>query len=329
MLLLWTNMLNVATTAAHFDTIAFIKDLIEDTAAQNNPEPNLVITEIMFNPASSENDWEWIELYNAGNTTVDLSGFVIDDKNGTAHPAANVATGSLAPSEIAVLFNADDISAEDFAMAWGDDIYLVAVTNWSAMGLNNSTDTIGLWQNYEDYDGDHETHAKVLISTSYPDIDNNAGSVFLENLEDQNNYKLSEPGLKDALGGTAFSSLALAGNSGMDVGSPGSSATISTNNPEITGFVLIDAKTSDELMPITANAEINLSELPTENFSIRAVASEFTESVFLAIEGERSFSRTENVPHMRFLEILPANIKEDASRREAIRLGQLLFRRIV
>jgi hypothetical protein len=48
-----------------------------------SPVPHLVISEVLANPAGSETTQEWVELYNAGDATVDLGGFVIADKTGS------------------------------------------------------------------------------------------------------------------------------------------------------------------------------------------------------------------------------------------------------
>ena len=261
----------------------------------NPPNFKIIISEIMFNPASTEDAWEWIEIYNAGTQTVDLTGFVIDDINGTAHASANINAGMVAPGKLAVLYNADDITAEDFGAAWGEGINLIAVNNWAAMGLNNSTDTIGLWENYEDYSQDHETHANVLVSASYPDIDDNSGSVFLENLEDQSSFELSISGSSDPLGGTAYRSLDAAGNSGADIGSPGNQETMSPSTPEVTGFVLVDATSELDILPIIDGSTIDINSLGTDKFSVRVNTTEVTESTYIALSGPRNYSRTENV----------------------------------
>ena len=83
---------------------------------------DLVISEIMYNSASSEDNWEWVELYNAGATTVDLTGYVFDDFNSSTHGSANIAGGSIPPGGTAILFNADDVTAVDFMAAWGPGI---------------------------------------------------------------------------------------------------------------------------------------------------------------------------------------------------------------
>ncbi|MGF1498852.1 MAG: Calx-beta domain-containing protein, partial [Elainellaceae cyanobacterium] len=117
---------------------------------QGSSLPNLVISEIMYNPDSSEPGWEWLEVYNAGDTPLDLTGFVLDDDDGTALSQANIAGGLLDVGKTAVLYNADVLTEADFAAAWGDGINLIGVTNWS--GLNNSGgDRLALWRSYEDY----------------------------------------------------------------------------------------------------------------------------------------------------------------------------------
>jgi hypothetical protein len=46
--------------------------------------PQIVITEIMYNPASDESEpgiAEWIEIVNAGSSAMDLSGWMFDDED--------------------------------------------------------------------------------------------------------------------------------------------------------------------------------------------------------------------------------------------------------
>ena len=194
------------------------------------PPPSLVISEIMYNPASAENDWEWVEVYNPGSSTVDLTGFVIDDINSLPVSAPNIASGSIAAGGTAVLYNADDLSVADFEGGWGTGINLVAVTDWNAMSLNNGGDTVSLWESFADHFGDHDTHANALVTVAYDDSgswpsDNNAGSIYLTNLgSDANqggNWALSTVGATTPAGGEAYQSAATGGNSGNDIGSPG------------------------------------------------------------------------------------------------------------
>ncbi len=198
--------------------------------------PSLVISEIMFNPASAEDDWEWVELYNAGSSTVNLAGYVLDDINSIALTDANIASGSIAAGETAVLYNADDVSAADFEAAWGKGINLVAVTNWSALALNNGGDTIGLWESFTSYEGDNVTQANALISVAYDgSIDDGNGSVYLTDLTNQTSFALSADGVSTPAGGAAYTSAAAGGNSGEDVGSPG--GTIVVTPPTIVATI--------------------------------------------------------------------------------------------
>ena len=47
------------------------------TGSDELPENSIVINEIMYNPISGEDDDQYIELYNRGNTPVDLAGWSI------------------------------------------------------------------------------------------------------------------------------------------------------------------------------------------------------------------------------------------------------------
>ena len=189
--------------------------------------PQIVISEIMYNPASAEDDWEWVEIVNLGDEAVDLAGWVIDDGNNTFHAAANIAAGVIEAGGSAVLFNADDVSAEDFAAAWGGGLNLVAITNWSALALNNGGDIVGLWSSFAEYQGDETTFANVIDVVDYNPIgnlDDGAGSIFLTDLaadnNDTSNWALSTAGGETPVG-TGRLSEAEGGNSGSDVGSPG------------------------------------------------------------------------------------------------------------
>lgn len=59
--------------------------------------PPLVVTELMPNPAGSENTQEWVEIYNAGSQPVELGGLTLADKTGRdALPPATLAAGGFA-----------------------------------------------------------------------------------------------------------------------------------------------------------------------------------------------------------------------------------------
>ncbi|WP_432411343.1 ExeM/NucH family extracellular endonuclease [Rasiella sp. SM2506] len=201
---------------------------IDNLTVNGFASSQLVISEIMYNPNSDEDDWEYLEVYNAGGTTVDLAGYVVDDNNGVAHPTANIAAGTIAADTSAILYNADDITAADFTAAWGT-VNLIAVTNWSAMSLNNGGDTVGIWEDFASYSGDNVTQTNVLDNVAFDDatpwpVDDNAASIYLTDLTANNdegaNWALSTDGGATPLF-EGYTSIPAGGNSGNDIGSPG------------------------------------------------------------------------------------------------------------
>ena len=191
--------------------------------------PALVISEIMYNPDSPEDDWEWVEVYNPGTDPADLTGFVLDDNNSVAHSSANITGGTVPADGTALLYNADDLSAADVEAAWGPGLNLVPVADWSNGALNNSGDQVALWATFSDYDGDNEAQSNAVVSVSFDDSgawpsDNNSASIYLTDLTadpaDGANWALSTAGAPSPAF-DAYQSQAAGGNSGGDVGSPG------------------------------------------------------------------------------------------------------------
>ncbi len=86
-------------------------------------EPRVVINEVAWGgTAASPND-EWIELYNAGTTPVDLTGWQLRAADGT--PTIDL-TGVLAPGAFLLLERSDDNTIRDIA---ADIIYTGALSN--------------------------------------------------------------------------------------------------------------------------------------------------------------------------------------------------------
>jgi len=86
----------------------------------------LVICEIMYNPDSDEGDLragipnqvEWVEVFNPGETAIDVSGYFLLDEDGRTAPAPK---GSSIPAEGAAVLIPSDTTAEQFRDAWGKD----------------------------------------------------------------------------------------------------------------------------------------------------------------------------------------------------------------
>jgi len=241
-----------------------------DIGAYETQVSPLVISEIMYNPASAEDNWEWIEVYNSGSSAVDLSGYVLDDINGTAHGSANIASGSIAAGSSAILFNSDDVSTSDFEAAWGTGITLIGVTSWGNMALNNGGDTVSLWDSFASYSGDHTTHTNAIETVAYDDtapwpVDNNSASIYLTDLTadntDGSNWALSTTGGSTPLG-TGYLSANAGGNSGSDIGSPGGTlSAVTLSSGTITAANVAQGTTNHPLYQLdlavaTANAQL-------------------------------------------------------------------------
>jgi len=80
-------------------------------------QAKVVISEIMYNPASTElkNETEWVEIANVGTEAIDLKDWHLDDEDkGTWGKFAC----TLAPGGVAVLVNKDKMTEEAFRAAW-------------------------------------------------------------------------------------------------------------------------------------------------------------------------------------------------------------------
>jgi len=189
----------------------------------------LVISEIMYNPASNYQKWEWVEIYNPGATDVDLTGFVFDDDDYSAETQANIAGGTVPAGGTAVLFNGDDLSAALFQAAWGSDVNAVPVTRFPV--LADGGDRIGLWASFADYGSRNFLNAvdyvKYDSGGDWP-VKNGQSSIFLTDLTANNysgkNWALSGVGTNTPTG-VGYQSYAAGGNSGQDIGSPAPSDT--------------------------------------------------------------------------------------------------------
>lgn len=124
----------------------------------------IVISEIMYDPNNAEDNWEWVEVYNPLPYAIDLSGWVLDDENTTHHSAANIAAGTIPADSAAVLYNADDLTAAEFADAWWPG-NLIAVTGWFRLSFNNNGDRVSLWSNFATYNADDKANPANAIAT--------------------------------------------------------------------------------------------------------------------------------------------------------------------
>lgn len=185
----------------------------------------------MYNPRSSEDNWEYVEVYNAGNSPVDLSGYVLDDGNTWFLNAPNITSGIIPAKGTAVLFNDDDIDASDFQAAWGNNITLIAVSNWERLGLNNSGDDIAIWSSFASYAVDTAgmlglTFTNAASHVAFDDdgtiwpLDDGYGSIRLTDVTADENVGTNWA-ISTTTDGVSKTSTTGGGNSGEDIGSPG------------------------------------------------------------------------------------------------------------
>jgi hypothetical protein len=74
------------------------------TIVSDNEVGEVIITEIMYDPAGEEQRTEWVELVNRGTSTVDLGGWRLDDEDKQDWGAIPAGT-LLEPGQIAVVYN--------------------------------------------------------------------------------------------------------------------------------------------------------------------------------------------------------------------------------
>lgn len=101
---------------------------------------SIIITEIMYDPRSSESApvlTEWVEIYNVGSTQVDLAGWTLSDEDGV--PFGGISSGILQAGEVGVI---TPLSEADFRAAWSTAANAKILTStWSdGQALDNSPD---------------------------------------------------------------------------------------------------------------------------------------------------------------------------------------------
>ncbi|WP_425397886.1 lamin tail domain-containing protein [Aeoliella sp.] len=144
----------------------------------STPTPNgkLIVTEVMYDPLSSEPNWEWIEVYNNTGAEVDLAGGVLDDGNSNVFTQSNIAAGTIPAGGVAVFYN-DNLNLADIEAAWerqgadpdpGIDINFIAVSDMESYnngagsstggsilgegGLDGYNDIVSIWASFGEYD---------------------------------------------------------------------------------------------------------------------------------------------------------------------------------
>jgi hypothetical protein len=155
---------------AHESVATTIEGLLNSTADLGTPGippggtagSGLRITEIMYDPASPEPAWEWVEVHNNTGAAIDFgaNNAVFDDDDDAHLTAANITSGSIAQGATAVLFNAADSTLADMQAAWGEAVNYIPVSDWT--DLANGGDLVAIWPSLDAY------NAAALPGTTSP-----------------------------------------------------------------------------------------------------------------------------------------------------------------
>ena len=222
---------------AQYDTLPATTLLV---TVADDESPTVVISEIMYNPASSEPDAEWVEIVNLGPGSVDLAGWWLDDEDTTDWGAIPAGGAILAANQSAVIHNRV-ISSAAFRDRWSvPEESLVIGVLWSSLANGPSAgneilelrDATGVRQDVVNFDDD---------GVNWPS-DNGESSIYLADPYTDNDqgghWATSSVGVDGAKHptGAPFNS--------DDVGSPGYVAGLDFTPPTI-DTILFDHRDSD------------------------------------------------------------------------------------
>lgn len=183
------------------------------------PPASIVISEIMYNPATSEGNAaspEWIEIVNTGGAAVDLGGWLFDDEDSTnwnAIPAGTV----LNPNQIAVFFDTTLTTAAAFRSDWAVPAgALVVGIGWGNLA-NNPTPTNEILQLFSNI-GTEMDVVNYDDTSPWPSAADGP-SIYLKSLSADNNNGANWARSVAGAGGTISPTGATFSPS--DIGSPG------------------------------------------------------------------------------------------------------------
>jgi hypothetical protein len=82
--------------------------------------PRVIITEVMYNPASNEKkgESEWVEIANVGDVAMDIKNWRLADATEKRAKKWGTFNCTLGPGQVAVIINADAVTEEQFRAAW-------------------------------------------------------------------------------------------------------------------------------------------------------------------------------------------------------------------
>jgi hypothetical protein len=213
---------------------------------------SVVISEIMYNPAGPDGVTsptpigEWVEICNTGATTVDVSGWRLDDEDAT-NWSAIPAGSELAPGEAAVLCT----NPTEFSQAWGSNIKMFKVLWGNLANTASSTNEVLVLL---DSNGIEVDRANYETGTGGWPASTNGVSIYLKDVNTDNdagaNWALSTVG-RDGAYQPASS---VSPYDAADIGSPGVVANLVPLYP-LRGAMVPPSATSLAASAFTSGAE--------------------------------------------------------------------------
>lgn len=128
---------SVSSVDANYNGLS-VSNLVANITDNDLPPPtSIVISEIMYNPASNEGGAaspEWIEIVNTGAGAVDLGGWRFDDEDAANWGAIQAGT-ILNPNQIGVFFDSAFTTVAQFRIDWAVPAgALVVGVSWGSLG---------------------------------------------------------------------------------------------------------------------------------------------------------------------------------------------------
>jgi len=157
-------------------------DFLNNTVAASSC---IVINEVMYDPeATPDGDYEWIELYNMCNETIDLVGWKISDNSS----ADEIPLITITPYGFVVIA-AKAVFLDDYPDYYSGNSSVVFINGSIGSGLNNDGDRVSLMNN-SGFVVDEISYGKDKSVLSLPDVDEGgslerrpAGGGFGENIK--------------------------------------------------------------------------------------------------------------------------------------------------
>jgi hypothetical protein len=171
-------------------------------------QSHVVITEIMYNPASAEKkgESEWVEIANVGNQPIEIKDWRLATEGRQKWDKFSC---TLAPGGVAVLINADAVKEDEFREAWDEAnpdsaapklSYQIIPVKWGALSNNPAPDK-DMLKLLNDKD---EVVCEVKHDKQWPTVKGAGGSsVFMVDfnaaeLNSAQNWRASEEGMDGA-----------------------------------------------------------------------------------------------------------------------------------